>query len=441
LIEASLKKYLERTPKSKKLFEAAVKVAPGGVHHNIRYHQPYPLFFDRAKGNRVWDADGNEYIDFWMGHGAWILGHAPDNIVKAMCSQAGKSPHYGMPSKIQIDLARQVAKMMPGAQKIRFANTGTEATMYAVRFARAFTKKRKIAKFEGNWHGGHDILNVAVRAPLDKPSTAGALEETAKYTIRCPFNDIDGTMKLLDQNADDLAGVIVEPVIMAGGALPADREFLKALREKCSDTGAVLILDEVVTGFRLAKGGAQEIYGVRGDLMTLGKVLGGGCPIGAVAGKDEIMDVCDPSKGRPHEQVAQQGGTFCGNPLTMVAGYTTLKTLDEHPEIYPRINRLAEKAKREVDQTFDRAGIMAQSTGMGSMFMTHFLKQKGAKINSIRAVYEKTDRVKLFEYYFELLNHGIFFLPTHIALVSSVHTEEDVEKLVQATKKAIPLLK
>jgi len=441
LIEASLKKYVERTPKSRKAFDAAVKVAPGGVHHNIRYYRPYPLFFEQAKGSHVWDLDRNEYIDFWMGHGALILGHAPDSVVKAVQIQAEKSTHYGMPSEIQIKLAELVTKMVPGVQKIRFANTGTEATMYAVRFARAFTKKRKIAKFEGNWHGGHDTLNIAVRAPLDKPSTAGALEETAKYTIPCPFNDIDGTMKLLDQNAKDLAGVIIEPVIMAGGAIPADREFLKALREKCDDTGSLLILDEVVTGFRLARGGAQEVYGVKGDLVTLGKVLGGGCPIGAVAGKDEVMEVCDPSKGRPHEEVAQQGGTFCGNPLTMVAGYATLKTLEERGDIYSHINKLAERARREVDQTFDKAGILTQSTGMGSMFLTHFLRQKGATIKNIRDVYEKTDRVKLFEYYFELINHGVFFLPTHIGLVSSAHTDDEIGKLVQSTRELTKLLK
>ncbi|MCS7116011.1 MAG: aspartate aminotransferase family protein [Nitrososphaerales archaeon] len=442
MIPQSVEKYQKRTPTSKMLFERAVEISPGGVHHNIRYYPPYPLFFERAKGSRMWDVDGNEYIDFWMGHGSLFLGHAPDAVVEALKEQCAKSTHYGMPSKIQIELGELVKKMAPWVERIRFANTGTEATMYAVRFARAYTKKRKIVKFIGHWHGGHDILNVAVRAPFDKPSTDGSLRETAMFTITCRFNDIEGTLRTIKENADDLACVIVEPVTMAGGALPADREFLKSLREVCDKLGIVLIFDEVVTGFRLAKGGATEVYGIIPDLLTYGKIIGGGCPAGAIAGKKEIMEVCDPSKGRPPYEVAQQGGTFCGNPMTMVAGYVTLKILNEHPEIYTYVNRLGDKVRRDVDRVFNDEGIPTCTTGLGSMFMTHFLKSPGkCELKSAEDLAEKTDPNRLFDYHFELMNHGIFFLPKHLGLISSAHTEDDINRLISASQKTAELLK
>ncbi|MEM2906406.1 MAG: aminotransferase class III-fold pyridoxal phosphate-dependent enzyme, partial [Candidatus Bathyarchaeia archaeon] len=253
MIPESVKRYEARTPRSKALFERAVKVSPGGVHHNIRYYQPYPVFIDRGRGSHFWDVDGNDYVDYWMGHGTHILGHAPDEVVEALQEQVARSPHYGMPSEIQLSLGELIKRMVPSVEKIRFANTGTEATMYAVRFARAYTKRRKIAKFEGHWHGGHDILNVAVRAPFDRPSTAGALDETSAYTVSCPFNDTEGTLKQLRDIREDLACVIIEPVMMTGGALPAEREFLKAVKEAAESYDAVLIFDEVVTGFRLAR--------------------------------------------------------------------------------------------------------------------------------------------------------------------------------------------
>ncbi|MEM2210622.1 MAG: aspartate aminotransferase family protein [Nitrososphaerales archaeon] len=442
MIPQSVEKYQKRTPRSKMLFERAIKIAPAGVHHNIRYYPPYPLFFERAKGSRMWDVDGNEYIDFWMGHGSLILGHAPDIVVEALQKQCAKSTHYGMPSEIQLELGELVQKMAPWAERIRFANTGTEATMYAIRFARAYTRKRKIIKFIGHWHGGHDILNVAVTPPIDKPSTAGSLKETTEYTITCRFNDIEGTLRTIDKNANDLACIIVEPVTMTSGALPADRDFLKSLREECNKFGVILIFDEVVTGFRLAKGGATEIYGIIPDLLTYGKIIGGGCPAGAIAGKKEIMSVCDPSKGKEPSEVAQQGGTFCGNPMTMVAGYVTLKFLNENPNIYTYINKLGDKVRKEVDRVFHDAGIPTCTTGVGSMFMTHFLKSwDKCELKCIEDLIEKTDINKRFDYHFELINLGIFFLPKHIGLISSAHSENDINQLIEASQKAAELLK
>jgi len=441
MIPESVKKYLARTPKSKALFANALKLAPGGVHHNVRYYPPYPIFAEKAKGSKIWDVDGNEYIDFWMGHGALILGHAPNQVVKALRLQCSKSTHYGIPSEIQLKLAKLICEMVPGAEKIRFSNTGTEATMYAIRFARAFTKRSKVAKFEGHWHGGHDILNIAVKWPMNQPSTSGIPSETIKNTIVCPFNDIEITSRTLKRNASDLAAVIIEPVMMTGGGIPVDVEFLKMLKETCENSGAMLIFDEVVTGFRLCSGGAQEFYGVQCDLTTLGKIIGGGCPVGAIAGKEEIMDVCNPSKGLPSAEVAQHGGTFCGNPLTMAAGYTTLKILKENPKIYTRINRLGEKAREEIDEIFGNAGINVKSTGVGSIFLTHFLKKPRTEITDIKIVSTMTDQTKLFDYHLELMTNGVFFLPRNVGLVSSAHTDADLSKLIEATELASRCLK
>ena len=441
MIPESVKKYLAQTPKSKALFANALKLAPGGVHHNVRYYPPYPIFAEKAKGSKIWDVDGNEYIDFWMGHGALILGHAPNQVVKALRLQCSKSTHYGIPSEIQLKLAKLICEMVPGAEKIRFSNTGTEATMYAIRFARAFTKRSKVAKFEGHWHGGHDILNIAVKWPMNQPSTSGIPSETIKNTIVCPFNDIEITSRTLKRNASDLAAVIIEPVMMTGGGIPADVEFLKMLKETCENSGAMLIFDEVVTGFRLCSGGAQEFYGVQCDLTTLGKIIGGGCPVGAIAGKEEIMDVCNPSKGLPSAEVAQHGGTFCGNPLTMAAGYTTLKILKENPKIYTRINRLGEKAREEIDEIFGNAGINVKSTGVGSIFLTHFLKKPRTEITDIKIVSTMTDQTKLFDYHLELMTNGVFFLPRNVGLVSSAHTDADLSKLIEATELASRCLK
>ncbi|MBS7643705.1 aspartate aminotransferase family protein [Candidatus Bathyarchaeota archaeon] len=441
MVSETVKKYLVRTPKSKTLFTNALKLAPGGVHHNIRYYPPYPIFAEKAKGSKIWDVDGNEYIDFWMGHGAHILGHAPNKVVKALRLQVSKSTHYGIPSEIQLELAKLICEMVPGAEKLRFSNSGTEATMYAIRFARAFTRRSKVVKFEGHWHGGHDILNVAVKWPTNQPSTSGVPNETVKNTIVCPFNDIEVTSRTLKRNARDLAAVIIEPVMMAGGGIPAEAEFLKLLKETCENLGAVLIFDEVVTGFRLCSGGAQEFYGVQCDLVTLGKIIGGGCPVGAIAGKEEIMDVCNPSKGFPPDKVAQHGGTFCGNPLTMVAGYTTLKILKDNPEIYTHINRLGEKAREEIDKIFGDAGINVKSTGVGSIFLTHFLKKPGVTINDIKTVSTMTDKTKLFEYHLELMTNGVFFLPGNVGFFSSAHTDADLYKLIEATELAARRLK
>jgi glutamate-1-semialdehyde 2,1-aminomutase len=441
MVMESVKKYLARTPKSKAFFENALKLAPGGVHHNIRYYPPYPIFAEKARGNKIWDVDGNEYVDFWMGHGAHILGHAPNQVVKALRLQCSKSTHYGIPNEVQLKLAKLICEMLPGAEKIRFSNSGTEATMYAIRFARAFTKRSKVAKFEGHWHGGHDILNIAVKWPTNQLSTSGIPSGTVKNTIVCPFNDIEITSRILKRNASDLAAVIIEPIMMAGGGIPADIEFLKLLKETCEDLGAVLIFDEVVTGFRVGSGGAQEFYGVQCDLTTLGKIIGGGCPVGAIAGKEEIMDMCNPSKGLPSAEVAQHGGTFCGNPLTMVAGYTTLKFLKDNPKIYTRINRLGEKAREEIDEIFGNAGINVKTTGVGSIFLTHFLKEPEIEIKDIKTVSTMTDKTKLFDYHLELMTNGIFLLPGQVGFFSSAHTNADLSKLTEATELASHYLK
>jgi len=277
--------YTQKTSRSKKLFERAMKVMPGGVCHNIRYFPPYPLYIDGqkgAKGSKIYDVDGNELIDFWMGHYTMILGHAPP-FINALKEQLEYGTHWGIVNDLQVELAELVNKLVPCAEMIRFGVSGTEATMYAVRLARAYTKRRIIAKVEGGWHGGNTDLSVAIHQPYDKPDSAGLLSEATKYTIGLPFNDIEVTSQILRKHKDDLAAVIIEPVVGAGGFIPAEKDYLKALRELTEEFDGELIFDEIITGFRLALGGAQEFYGIIPDLATFGKILGGGMPIGGIS--------------------------------------------------------------------------------------------------------------------------------------------------------------
>ncbi|MBS7646519.1 aminotransferase class III-fold pyridoxal phosphate-dependent enzyme [Candidatus Bathyarchaeota archaeon] len=260
-----------KTPKSRILYERARKVLPAGVSYAIRHFDPYPFYVARAKGGKLYDVDGNEYVDFWLGHTTHILGHSPPAVIKAVREQLEKGIHYGTAHELEIALAEQVTKMMPSAEMVRFTNSGTEANMYAVRLARAYTGRVKIAKFEGGWHGGYDALHKAVKPPYDLPESAGLTLGALDDTLVLPFNDIEGVKERLKGVEDKVAAVIIEPVLGAGGAIPVEKEFLRELREFCDQHGILLIVDEVITGFRLAPGGVQQYFGVRPDLTVLGK--------------------------------------------------------------------------------------------------------------------------------------------------------------------------
>jgi glutamate-1-semialdehyde 2,1-aminomutase len=421
------KEYVSRTSKSKALYERAKKVLPAGVSYAIRYFEPYPFYTAKARGSRVYDVDGNEYIDFWLGHTALILGHSPPIVVDAVRKQLGNGTQYGTSHELEIALAEQVVKMVPSAQMVRFTNSGTEANMYATRLARAYAGKEKIAKFEGGWHGGYDALHVGVKYPYDIPESAGLTSGATQDTILLPFNDLEGVRKRL-KNVE-IASMIVEPVLGSGGGVPAEREFLKGLREFCDERDILLIFDEVITGFRLAPGGAQQYYGVKPDITVLGKILGGGFPIGAFCGSRKIMERIDSLIYR-RPSYSFHGGTFTGNPITMTAGLATLKALEDGVLI-SGLNRLGDRIRIELREIIERNDEHVQLVGDGSLFNVHFTKEKvkDALITS------RTDKKRLFDYNLHLITRGVFFLPGHNGVLSTAHSDADIELLFRETEQ------
>jgi len=418
--------YASKTPTSKVLYSRARKVLPAGVSYGVRYFEPYPFFTARARGSRLCDVDGNEYVDFWLGHTALILGHSPKEVVKAVKKQLENGTLYGTSHELEIALAEQVVKMVPSAEMVRFTNSGTEANMYATRLTRAFTGRNKIAKFEGGWHGGYDALHVGVKQPFDLPESAGLTQGALQDTILLPFNDLEGVEKKLKN--EHLASIVIEPVLGAGGVVPAEKEFLKGLREYCDKNDILLIYDEVITGFRLAPGGGQEYFGVRPDMTVLGKILGGGFPIGALCGSRKIMERVDAiAFKRP--QYSFHGGTFSGNPITMTAGLTTLKILEDGG-VTSRLNRLGEKIRVRIEQIFEKQNVDVRVTGAGSIFNVHFTKEK---IRDVLAVF-RADKKKHLEFNLRMIANGIFFLPTHCLALSSAHSKEDIDKLFSETE-------
>ncbi|MEM1552952.1 MAG: glutamate-1-semialdehyde 2,1-aminomutase [Candidatus Bathyarchaeia archaeon] len=418
--------YVAKTAKSKTLYERAKNVLPAGVSYGIRFFEPYPFYTARAKGSKLYDVDGNEYVDFWMGHGTHILGHSSPLVVEAVRRQLENGVHYGTSHELEVALAEQVVKMVPSAEMVRFTNSGTEANMYAIRLARAYTGRNKIIKFEGGWHGGYDALHIGVKYPFHIPESAGLTAGATQDTILAVFNNLEDVMAKAKK--EPIAAIIVEPVLGAGGSIPAEKEFLKGLRELCNEKGILLIYDEVITGFRLAPGGAQQYYGVLPDITVLGKILGGGFPVGAFCGKREIMERLNPLVyERPN--FSFHGGTFCANPITMAAGLAVLKALEDG-SIISRLNRIGEKVRETLREIFEAKGVDVQATGAGSMLNTHFTSKQ---VKNARDAFE-ADRKRLAEYHLNLIARGVFFLPTHFGSISAAHTDADIEKLFQATE-------
>ncbi len=419
--------YTSKTRKSKDLYERAKDVLPGGVSYSIRHFEPYPFYTARAKGSKLFDVDGNKYVDFWLGHTALILGHSPPAVVDAVRMQLENGTHYGTSHELEIQLAEQIIKVVPSAEMVRFTNSGTEANMYVTRLARAYTGKSKIAKFEGGWHGGYDALHIGVKYPFDVPESAGLTAGALQDTIILPFNDIEEVRERLKN--EEVASITVEPVLGAGGGIPAEKEFLEGLRELCSKKGILLIFDEVITGFRLAPGGGQQYYGVTPDMTVFGKILGGGFPIGAFCGRREIMQRIDTLLyERPHYSF--HGGTFAANPISMTAGLTTLKILEDGESIN-KLNNIGGKIRERLREIFEANGVDVQVTGVGSLFNTHFIKEE---VKDPRIV-SKSNKKKQINYHLRLIKNGIFFLPTHTGALSTAHSQADIELLYLETEK------
>ncbi|MGB9854559.1 MAG: aspartate aminotransferase family protein [Candidatus Bathyarchaeales archaeon] len=422
-------KYMAKTQKSKALYEQARNFLPAGVSYGIRYFKPYPFYTVKAKGSKLYDVDGNEYVDYWMGHGAHILGHSPPEVMETFKRQIENGTHFGTAHELEVKLAKQIAKMVPKAEMTRFTNSGTEANMYAVRLARAYAGRSKILKFEGGWHGGYDALHKGVKYPCEIPESAGLTEGALQDTLLAPFNDLEGVREKLRD--EPVAAVIVEPVLGSGGCVPAEKEFLKGLREICDEKGILLIFDEVITGFRLAPGGGQQYYNVLPDITTFGKILGGGFPVGAFCGSQEIMERLDTIVyERPNYSF--HGGTFCANPMTMAAGLATLKLLEDG-SIIARLNRTGEKVREEIREVFESRRVDVQVTGASSLFSVHFTKKS---VRNARDAFE-ANREKLAEYHLNLIAGGVFFLPTHFGAISNAHNNDDIERLFSKTEDYI----
>ena len=421
------------TKKSKRLFKRAQKVMPGGVSHNFRSQSPYPLYIKEAYGGKFRDVDGNEFIDYWDGHSGLILGHNPPEIIRAVRRAALKGTHWGIVNKHQVELAELVCEMVPCGEEMRFCCSGTEATMYAIRLARGFTGRKVILKAQGGWHGGNTELSKAVMPPYDMDESMGLLPEAMQYTKHFPMNDIEAVKRLIEENRDDFAGIVVEAVVTSGGGVAGSPEFLQALSEVTREAGGVLILDEVITGFRLAPGGAQEYFGIKPDLCTLGKNLCGGMPIGALAGRREIMELANPQHSSvKNERVYIGGGTYSANPLSMVAGKAALKIYrDRRDDIYPVLERRAERLRKGMEEALRDCNIMAVAQGISSMFMVLFPYEDGYEPESCLDVFTKTDMFKNIEFNFRMMNHGVYLVHGGGTLCTE-HAEEDIDRTIEA---------
>lgn len=420
--------------KSSELFARAKKLIPGGVNSPVRAFSPYPFFTERAKGSKLFDVDGNEYIDFCLGYGPLILGHTDERIIAAVTEHIRNGTLFGTPSEQEVELAELICKVVPSAEMVRLVSTGGEATMSAIRLARGFTGKKKILKFEGCYHGAHDSVLVKAGSgatTFGMPDSLGVPEDTAKNTVVVPFNDVYAFEAMVKRERQELAAVIVEPVIGNIGVVLPKEGFLEALREITEQHGVVLIFDEVITGFRLALGGAQEYYGVEPDLTTLGKILGGGFPMAAYAGREDIMRMIAPS-GKVY-----QAGTFSGNPISVAAGLAMLRTLQGRRSFYSEMEKKCEGLVKRLKQVAVDLGLEIQVNSAGSMFQMFLSGEPVFDYASAK----KSDSKRFMEFHHALLQHGVFVPPSQFetCFLSAAHSEKDLSKTVVAFENSLRL--
>ncbi len=434
MLDDYIKLYESKTPKSRSLFDQATKIFPRGVSHNIRYFEPYPFFTQKAHGKHLWDVDDNRYTDYWMGHWSLILGHAPQVVVDALKERVPEGTIFGTANELSVRLGELISKIIPRAEMMRFSSTGSEATMYAVRLARAFTGKSVVAKIEGGWHGFSTTLLKSVNSPFEEDEGIGLLEEEQKYIVSLPFNNLQDSVKILDSVKDDLSCIIVEPLLGGAGCIPPEDDYLHGLQEYARKCGALFLLDEIVTGFRLSLKGAQNIFSLEPDLFTLGKIVGGGMPIGVVCGRKEIMQLSDPKRSKG-ERCSIGGGTFSANPISMAAGLATLEYLSRNNFVYDKINKLGEEARKGIDKVMNENNVMVKTTGMGSLFLTHFLTDKVSDVKNARDV-ANCDIELQKAYHFALMaKYGIFFMPHKLGAISFEHDSNDIEQLTEASEQ------
>lgn len=382
-----------------------------------------------STGKNLVDVDNNKYADYWMGHWSLILGHGPKNVKESLKKQIEKSWMYGTVNEQTIKLSELISKAVPVAEKIRYVTSGTEATMYAVRLARSVTGRKIIAKIDGGWHGYTSDLLKSVNWPFTEPESSGIVNE--EKIISIPYNDLDGSLKILKKHAKNLAGVIIEPVLGGGGCIPASKEYLKGIQEFIHKNKSLFILDEIVTGFRFRYGCIYPTMKLDPDIVTLGKIVGGGMAIGVMCGKKEIMEYADTVGKKKLERSYVGGGTFSANPVSMTSGYATLSYLKSKKSVYSKINSLGEFTRKEITKVFDGKVVV---TGKGSLFMTHFLKGNITEVtNAVQAA--KCDSQMLQRYHFKMISQdGIFFLPGKLGAISNAHSKDDIKKMILASE-------
>jgi len=424
--------------KSESLFKEAQKYIPGGVNSPVRALKGvggHPLFMEKAKGSRIWDVDGNEYIDYNASWGPLIFGHAHPRIVEAVKNAAEKGTSFGTPTELEIEMAKKVIDCVPSIESVRMVSSGTEATMSAIRLARGYTKRDKIVKFEGNFHGHGDSLLVKSGSGLMSlgiPDCPGVIEDLAKNTLTLPYNNADAVKGLFDKMGPEIACLIVEPIAGNMGVVPPKDGFLQTLRDVTREHGALLIFDEVISGFRVSLGGAQKLYGITSDLTTLGKIIGGGLPVGAYGGRKEIMDHIAPVGS------VYQAGTLSGNPLAMAAGVEMLNLLSGdgvYEDLDKKSNRLYEGFRDNAKE----AGVSACFTRVGSMFSMFFTDKEVVDFETV-----STCDLELFKRYFNaLLDEGVYIACSQFeaGFMSAVHTDEDIDRTLEAQRKALKTAK
>ncbi len=413
---------------SEELFNLSKEVLPGGVSSPVRAYKPYPFFAKEAKGCRITDVEGNTYIDHCLGYGPMILGHANEEVVNAIKSQAELGTVYGVPGELEIELADEIIKRVPCADMVRFVNSGGEATMSAIRLARGYTGRDKIVKFEGAYHGAHDyVLVKSGSGAAAKPDSAGIPEETTSNTLTIPFNDEEALIQLLEDEGENIACIIMEVVMGNVGCIKPNKGYLDLIRKLTIDYGIVLIFDEVITGFRLTTGGAQEFYGITPDLATFAKIMGGGLPLAAIAGKREIMELFAPSGP------VYQAGTFNGNPLSLAAGLATLRQLDD--DFYTQLNNNGNYLRAKLQNILEDLSLDYQVAGIGSMFQIYF----NDKPVTNYAEAKSSDDKKFLEYFKAMLGNGVFIPPSQFecCFISGAHSEEDLNKTIYNIEKSL----
>lgn len=420
---------------SEKLFEQAKNFIPGGVNSPVRAFKSVggtPVFMKHGKGSKMFDVDDNEYIDYIGSWGPHLFGHNPDFVIEALKKAIDNGTSFGAPTEIEVKMAQLITELVPSVEMVRMVNSGTEATMSAIRAARGYTGKEKIIKFEGCYHGHGDFFLIKAGSgalTFGVPTSPGVTKGNASDTLVADYNNIESVKKVIAKNKNEIAAVIIEPVVGNMGTVIPENNFLNDLRDLCDEEKIVLIFDEVMTGFRLSKGGAQEVFGIKPDLSTFGKIIGGGLPVGAYGGKREIMEMVSPSGP------VYQAGTLSGNPLAMNAGYAALSFIKEHPGVYKQLEDNSAYLENGLIKTIKDIGKNYQINRIGSMMTLFFTEENVNDYNS--AVKSNT---QLYAKYFHgMLKRGIYLPPAQFEamFVSTAHSKEDLDKTIEASNEAL----